>query len=92
MTTRKRPTKPTRAQGRCSASLRRDSRWWASTAPLNALLNEPDDHSRFGPLKAQMLASLEQVVDMAEAQLNKLIDAQARQRRNGFRVLDGGRS
>ena len=39
-----------------------------------------------------MLASLEQVVDMAEARLNKLIDAQARQRRNGFRVLDGGRS
>ena len=61
-------------------------------ADLGNLLNEPDDHPRFGSLKAQMLRSLEQVVDMAEARLQRLIDAEAVGRRRAFRLLRGDKS
>jgi hypothetical protein len=88
VTARNSPGKPTRAQGRhrprCQRKARPAPRW----TDLANLLSEVDP--RFDELKAQMLRSLEQVVDQAEARPNKLIDAQARQGRKGFHLIAAG--
>jgi hypothetical protein len=92
MTTRNSPRKAARAQGRHPSGRTQKARPAPRWRNLGNLPNEPDDHPRFRPLKAQMLASLEHVVDMAEARLNKLVDTQARDCRGGFRLIKGGRA
>ena len=90
VTARNSPGKPTRAQGRHPRRRQRKDRPALRWTDLANLLSEVDP--RFDELKAQMLRSLEQLVHQAEARLNKLIDAQAREGRSGFRLITRGRT
>ena len=56
--------------------------------PVWQLLNETAP--KFDGLKAQVITSLVEVVGMAERRLNRLIEAEARRRRSGLRVIPGG--
>jgi hypothetical protein len=81
---RKARKKPRRARGRHPATRAQKGRQRACWADLNNLFSEPYDEP-FGKLRAQAEADLLDTVQAAATRLDKPI-------RDGFRVLDGGRT
>jgi hypothetical protein len=96
---RKAPRKPRRRAKRHSTATPHKSHGRASEARreaklrarlLNGVQQLLDDPVRFAGLKASVLAELNLTVSQAERRLNGLIEAEAKRRRSGFQVLNGG--
>jgi hypothetical protein len=85
----KRPARPAKRPPGHNAGEQRKSRQRPSGRDLNHLFNEPYD-GIFGPLRAQVEASLMATVHRAERRLSTLTEAFAQMLRGSFRTIPGG--